>query len=89
MSLQVLNSKFLNLITATSFNGYYVNVFFDMLEEVMDRYKFDCRDNYNLDEIDNSTVQSDPTNNCKKDVEQVRSLTTQELGTLVVDRNCS
>lgn len=60
-----------------------------MLEEVMDRYKFDCSDNYNLDDIDNSTVHSDPTVHCKKGVEQVRSLTTQELGTLVVGRNCS
>lgn len=56
-NLSIRTPEATNLSRATSFNGTNVGLFFSKLGEVMDRYKFDPNDIWNVDETGITTVQ--------------------------------
>ncbi|XP_071639548.1 uncharacterized protein [Temnothorax longispinosus] len=68
---------------ATSFNATNVKLFFDNLAKVLDRYHFEAKDIYNVDETGMTTVQRPDRIVTKKGTRQVGALTSAERGTLV------
>lgn len=72
-----------SLARATAFNRHTVGQFYDNLLTVMDKYKFEPQDIYNLDETGCTTVQNPSKVVTAKGTKQVGSLTSAERGELV------
>ncbi|XP_041982716.1 uncharacterized protein LOC121735820 [Aricia agestis] len=72
-----------SLSRATSFNRNNVEPFFNHLATVLDRYKFEPQDIYNMDETGVTTVHKPDRIVTRKGMRQVGALTSGERGTLV------
>nr|XP_023023174.1 uncharacterized protein LOC111511392 [Leptinotarsa decemlineata] len=72
-----------SLSRATSFNVTNVKLPYDNLVNVMDRYEFESKDIYNVDETGVTTVQKPVKVVAEKGTKQVGALTSGERGTLV------
>ena len=68
---------------ANAFNRVSVGLFFDNLTDVMNQYKFQPQDIYNVDETGLHTVQKPPKIVAASKMKQVGSLTSGERGELV------
>ncbi|KAH9627647.1 hypothetical protein HF086_009797 [Spodoptera exigua] len=81
--LSVRAAQATSLSRATSFNKTNEQGFYDNLSIVMDRYKFEPQDIYNIDETGITTVQKPDRVIARRGSRQVGSVTSAERGTLV------
>ena len=72
-----------SLARASAFNRHTVSRFFQNLASVMDQYKFECHEIYNMDETGCTTVQQPEKVATAVGVKQVGSVTSGERGQLV------
>ena len=72
-----------SLARATAFNRYVVDQFYDNLAMVMDKYKFEPKDIFNVDESGCHTVQTPGKVVTARGQKQVGSFTSGERGELV------
>lgn len=77
-----------SLSRATSFNKANVGVFFNNMSAVLEKYKFEPGDIYNVDETALTTVHKPAKILAEKNVKQVGSATSAERGTLVTLVGC-
>ncbi|KAL1276995.1 hypothetical protein QQF64_023668 [Cirrhinus molitorella] len=72
-----------SLTRNTSFNRHNVSLFYDNLANVLDKYKFEAKDIWNMDETGVTTVQEPENVVAGRGVRQVGAVTSGERGTLV------
>ncbi|EFN84581.1 hypothetical protein EAI_09936, partial [Harpegnathos saltator] len=82
-SLSIRTPEATSIGRATGFNRPIVNLFFDKLAELFDRYHFAAKDVYNVDETGITTVQKTTKIIAKKGLKQVGAIISSERGSLV------
>ncbi|KAB0805686.1 hypothetical protein PPYR_02656 [Photinus pyralis] len=72
-----------SLSRSTSFNKKNVDTFFSLLQDVLDRYRFEAQDIYNVDDMGITTVQKPDRVIARKGIKQIGFVTSAERGALV------